>query len=100
MGDVGSAAVGSEDAMIDQEARANLERFEADACYVEQHWDELLAKYPDHCIAVYDQQVVGADKDPRRVVEALKRKGIPPSHAYRKWLSTSDDLLIVPVRTR
>jgi len=78
------------------EIQADLARFEADAHYVGKHWDELLAKYPDHCVAVYNQQVVGAAKDPRELVEQLERKGLDPGRVYRKWLSTSEDLLIVP----
>ncbi len=86
--------------MSETEAQRDLDRFEADARWVGEHWHELLAKYADHCIAVYNQEVVGASKDPRQVVEQVKRHGVHPGYVYRKWLSTSDDLLIVPAHTR
>ncbi len=83
--------------MDNEEIRAELERFGADGRWVNKHRNELLAKYPDQVIAVYNQQVVGASKDPRRLVRQLERKGLDPGRVYRKFLSTSDQLVIVHI---
>ena len=78
------------------DVEAELARYQADVLYLEKHRQELLARYPDHWVAIYHQQVVGAAKDPRRLLKQLKRKGIPPSQVHRERLSTREDLLIVP----
>ena len=75
---------------------AELARFQADALYLDQHRQELLAQYPDQWVAIYHQQVVGAAKDPKRLLNQLKRKGIPPGEVHRERLSTKEDLLILP----
>jgi hypothetical protein len=77
-----------------------LERFTQDRRYFEQHRQELLDQYPEQWVAVYNQQVVGAAKDSKRLVTQLERKGIPPGEAYRKRLSTKDELLILPALAR
>ncbi len=74
---------------------AELARYRADVLYLEKHRQELLAQYPEHWVAIYHQQLVGAAKDPRCLLNQLKRKGIPPSQVHRERLSTKDDLLIV-----
>jgi hypothetical protein len=84
----------------ENEARAASDRFADDGRYLREHWDELLAKYPDRCIAIYNRKVVAADKDPQKVVEQVKALGLSPGHVYRKWLSTSDDLLILPIHSQ
>lgn len=77
--------------MIQQE----LERFHNDAVYFEEHRQELIEQYPDMWIAVYNKQVVGTAKDPKRLLAQLKRKGIPPNEVLREYLSTKEDILIL-----
>jgi hypothetical protein len=87
----GIAARGEQGMQVRQE----LERFTEDMLYFDQHRRELLQQYPDRWIAIYNQQVVGAAKDPRRLVRQLERKGIPPGQVFRKYLTEQEDLLIV-----
>ena len=79
----------------DQPVVEDLERFAQDRHYLEHHVEELRAQYPDHWIAVYRQQVVGAAKSHQRLIAELERQGIPPGRVYRQYLSTKDELLIV-----
>ena len=53
------------------EIQEDLERFQKDAEYFDQHRAELLQQYADHWVAVYHQRVVGAAKDPRRLIKTL-----------------------------
>ena len=76
-----------------------LERFRKDALYVNEHWEELTARYPDRWIAVYEERLVADAKNPSQLRSKLLKKGVPPGEAYRRYLSTKEeDLLIVLAR--
>ncbi len=77
--------------MVQQE----LKRYHNDALYFEENRQELIKQYPERWIAVYNKQVVGTAKDPKRLLAQLKRKGIPPSEVFRGHLTTKEDLLIL-----
>ncbi len=72
-----------------------LERFTADAQYFDRHRQELLAQYPERWVAVYQQEVVGAARDLKRLIAQLERKGIPPAQAYRAFLTEREETLIL-----
>lgn len=80
---------------VHMQIEQELERFRQDALYVDEHWQDLLERYPEQWIAVYHKQVVCASKDPKHLIGQLKRKGIPPSEVYHALLSTKEDLLIL-----
>lgn len=74
-----------------------LARFREDAVYVDEHWEELVARYPERWIAVYERKVVADAKSPTQLRSKVLKKGIPPGDTYRKFLSTKEeDLLILP----
>jgi hypothetical protein len=77
------------------QVQQELERYRSDALYLEEHRRELLKQYPDRWLAVYDQHVVGASKDIKRLVAQLQRKGIPASHTVVRYLTDKDELLIL-----
>lgn len=72
-----------------------LERFTQDVLWLEEHQEQLLQAHKDRWIAVYNQEVVGAARDLTRLLRQLQRKGIPPPHAYRRYLTDREQLLIV-----
>ena len=77
------------------QAQQELERFTQDMLYFDQHRQELLQQYPERWVAIYNQQVVGAAKDLKRLIKQLERKGIPPSQVFREYLTEEADLLIL-----
>ena len=77
------------------QVQQDLDRYRADALYLEEHREELLEQYPERWVAIYNLQVVGAAKDPRRLVKQLDRKGIPSGRVYRGHLTNKDELLIL-----
>ncbi len=81
------------------QAQQELARFTADMAYVDQHRQELLRQYPDRWVAVYNEHVVGAAKDLKKLIKHLERKGITPGHVYREYLTDKEDLLILPSAT-
>jgi hypothetical protein len=78
-------------------AQHGVERFTRDGLYLDQHRQELLERYPDQWVAVYNQEVVGAAKDPKQLVRQLKRRGIPPGETYWERLSTEEEVWILAV---
>jgi len=76
-------------------AQQDLERFTEDMLYFDQHRQELLQQYPERWVAIYNQHVVGAAKDLKRLIQQLERKGIPPSQVFREYLTEQEDLLIL-----
>ncbi len=72
-----------------------LERFTQDAVWVDEHREELVQTYRDRWIAVYNQEVVGAARDLTRLIRQLQRKGISPAHAYHRYVTDKEELLIV-----
>ena len=57
--------------------KAELKRFGEDHKYFSERYRELLERYPEHWIAVYNKEVVGADTDFRRLGEDLMARGYP-----------------------
>ena len=72
------------------------QRFQNDAFYVRDRWEELLQQFPDRWIAVYGQKVVTTARTHKELVAKLRRKGVPPAEAYTKFLATDEPFLIVP----
>ena len=57
--------------------KAELKRFGEDHEYFEKRRHELLERYPEHWIAVYNKEVVGADTDFTRLLDDLDERGYP-----------------------
>ena len=77
------------------QVQEELQRHRQDALYFQQHRQELLTRYPEHWLAIYNQQVVAAAKDHKRLLRQLERKGIPPGRVFREYLTDEEDLLIL-----
>ena len=63
------------------EVQAEMKHFHRDTQYYAAHWKELLAQYPEHWVAIYKEQVVGACTDFKQLLTALKKEGIPTGRA-------------------
>ena len=57
--------------------KAELKRFGEDHEYFEKRRHELLERYPEHWIAVYNKEVVGTDTDFPRLLDDLMARGYP-----------------------
>lgn len=78
-----------------QEKQADLQRFHQDGEYYEAHRDELLHQYPEQWVAVFQQQVVGANPDYERLLDDLKAKHIPLGKVFIDQATDKDELLIL-----
>ena len=72
-----------------------LERFKKDTTFYEAHYEELLQKYPDRWVAIYNEQVVGNAKDLNRLIAQLHKKRIPQGRAFVEYVTDKEDLLIL-----
>ncbi len=75
-----------------------LERYRADARYFEAHRQDLLARYPDHWVAIYHSRVVATARRLPALLEKLDRQRLPRSEVFIEHLAAQDDVLILPVR--
>ena len=69
--------------------------FRNDTAYFEVHRQELLEKYSDQFVAIYNQEMVGASADGRQLLGDLKAKGIPLGEVVVKYLPKKEELLIL-----
>ncbi len=76
--------------------QADLRRFSGDVDYYAEHRDELLARYPEMWVAIFDRQLVGVAADPRALVAALKERRIPAGQALVKHLARENPPLVLP----
>jgi hypothetical protein len=77
------------------QVQAELERFKKDTAYYEAHHEELLKKYPEQWVAVFDQQVVGASSDYEQLLTELQEKGVPIERTLFKHLTQKEELWIL-----
>ena len=78
------------------EKQAELRRFRTDALYYEAHRQELLQKYPEHWVAILNEEVVGADTDFDQLLNQLEQKGVPGERVFIEHATEKDELLILP----
>jgi hypothetical protein len=72
-----------------------LQQFDSDGQYVQEHLAELLSRYPDMWIAVYNQEIIGAAKTVQGLVKQVQKKGLSLADIYREYLSREDDIWIL-----
>jgi hypothetical protein len=72
--------------------QADLARFHRDVAYFEAHHDELMARYPEKWIAIYDEAMVDAAPDIESLLDTLRQRGVPPEQALVKHLTRDEGL--------
>ncbi len=79
-----------------QEPQKQLERFKRDRQYYEAHRVELLEHYPDQWVTIYNEQVVAASPDLHELILKKKAKGVPAGQGLVEYVTTKDDVFILP----
>ncbi len=72
-----------------------LQRFQRDIDYYEAHREELLDRYPEQWVAVFNEQVVSTAPTVEQVLRGLSAKGVPPGQGLVEHLTRHDELLIL-----
>lgn len=73
-----------------------LEGLKRNGEYYEAHQDDLLARYPEQWIAVFNEQVVGADADFDQLLDSLDERGIPSENTLIEYATAKDEVFILP----
>ena len=79
-----------------KEQQTEWERFRRDTAYLDAHYEELLNRYPEQWIAIFNQEVVGAGADFERLLAEIEERGIPVGRALVEYLTRDEELLILP----
>jgi hypothetical protein len=82
--------------MTPKETQAELARFHNDVMYFDAHRDELLKEYPEHYIAIFNEQIVAVDRDYERLLEQVAAKGISLGQVFVDHATNEDYVLILP----
>ena len=75
--------------------KVEMRHFDEDVQFANENAREIRRLYPDHWVAVYDKQVVGADEDLDRLLDDLKALGYPPGKSLIWLMETNPMNLIV-----
>jgi len=78
-----------------KQVQAELQHFRKDTDYYEAHHEELLKKYPEQWVAIFDQQVVGTSQDYEELLTELEEKGVPIERTLFKHLTQKEELWIL-----
>jgi len=82
--------------MIDvEEIQEELVRFHRNVEFGQAHYDELLERYPEQWVAMYDEAVVGTGPDKQQLINELRQHGVPPEQTYFNFFTHDDTILIV-----
>lgn len=82
--------------MLDvEEIREELTRFHRNVEYGQAHYCELLERYPEQWVAIYDEEVVGTGPDKQQLINELRQRGVPPEHTFFDFFTHDDTILVV-----
>ena len=76
--------------------QADLQRFRCAVDYYAEHRAELLARYPEMWVAIFDRHLVGVAANPRALVATLKERRIPAGQVLVKHLTRENVPLVLP----
>jgi len=66
--------------------RADLKRFHKEAKWVDDHFDELHAKYSDHYIGIYKGEVIAASQDLFEFADAIAAKSLKVTDVFINFI--------------
>ncbi len=72
-----------------------LQRFQKDIDYFELHQRELLQRYPDEWVAIFNGRVVGDNPDVEPLLRSLEERGVPIDKTLLRHLAAKEDVLIL-----
>lgn len=77
---------------------AAMERYQLDVKFYNEHYHELLNRYPEQWIVIHDGQILGSGADLEVLFKRLKAEGHPLSHVFVKFMSNEPEVLIMEER--
>jgi len=78
-----------------ERARAAFEAAKVEDTFWHAHHTELLEKYPDQFVAVFDGEVVATSPDLLELDELLEGKGLNSTRLWIKFMDADQDRVII-----
>lgn len=66
--------------------RADIKRFHKEAKWVDDHFDELHAKYPEQFVGIYKGEVIAASPDLFKVADDIATKSLKLSDVFINFI--------------
>tara|TARA_Y100000034_G_scaffold129807_1_gene186965 strand:+ start:1027 stop:1293 length:267 start_codon:yes stop_codon:yes gene_type:complete len=73
----------------------SLERRRGDANYFKDNYADLSERFPDEWVAVFNQEVVGHDRDPVDLIRFMRYKGVNDFYMERIYVNEKPPILIL-----
>ncbi len=67
-------------------SRADLKRFHKEAKWVDDHFDELHAKYPEQFVGIYKGEVIAASPDLFKVADDIAAKSLKLNDVFINFI--------------
>ena len=80
------------------DVKTELQKFAKDGQFFDAHYEELLEKYPEQWVAVFDEQVVGAGFDFDQLLDDLKARGLPLGRTVIEKVTAENEVWILAVQ--
>jgi hypothetical protein len=77
------------------DVQAELEHFHKDTQYLEAHREELLERYPEQWVAVFNEEVVGASPDFDQLLDDLEGREFSVGKILVDYLTREDAVWIL-----
>ncbi len=77
------------------EIRRELDCFREDALYFDAHRDELLVRYPNQWVAVYQQQVAAVAGELDELFREIDAKGVPRRRVFVEYVCDDDEDFVI-----
>ena len=74
---------------------ADYNQYNRDTRYFVEHWEQLKEKYSGSYVAVFEGEIRAVSPDLSKVIDELKRKGIPNRSTAIRYVSKEPLKLVV-----
>lgn len=72
-----------------------INRMSQNSRWLESSYEKIKKRYADQFIAVKDSNIVGSDKDYKKLLKKLEAKGIDPKLVYIEYIPLEGLMLIL-----
>ena len=83
----------------DPESARQLRQRDTDVQYFIGNYDSLRRQYPDMWVAVYQQHVVGSNKDFKQLARDLRERGLPTGNIFVERTYLNEEPPVYKIRS-
>ena len=79
----------------EEELNAWFKQYRLDRDFLEANRDELMRKYPEQCVVIFEEKVVEVARSHKEAADNAYKKGIPTNRVVTAHLQANPPTLIV-----